>query len=173
MARNRKGAVAASMAAFALLVAACSGNGGTTPTTDPTTDTPTGSETETNEPVEPVTIRWWHNGTGEPLNGLWADVAAEFEANNPGVTVEVEGFQNEELQRTLIPNALLSGDAPDLFQAWGGGEIRDQVAAGYLKDLTDLVDEELEAIGPRSEERRAGKECRSRGSASQHKKRQR
>src|SRR5690554_3087053 len=151
MARNRKGAVAASMAAFALLVAACSGNGGTTPTTDPTTDTPTGSETtETNEPVEPVTIRWWHNGTGEPLNGLWADVAAEFEANNPGVTVEVEGFQNEELQRTLIPNALLSGDAPDLFQAWGGGEIRDQVAAGYLKDLTGLVDEELEAIGPKA-----------------------
>src|SRR5690554_1662600 len=172
MARNRKVAVAASMAAMALLVAACSSGGTPTTTPDPTTDS-TDSPSESQEPVEPVTLRWWHNGTGEPLNGLWASVAKEFEAANPGVTVEVQGFQNEELQRTLIPNALTSGDAPDIFQAWGGGEIRDQVAAGHLKDLTDLVDEELEAIGPRSEERRAGKECRSRGSASQHKKRQR
>jgi len=149
MARNRKVAVAASMAAVALLIGACSGNG--SPTTTPDSSTDSGdTSTSTDEPVEPVTIRWWHNGTGEPLNGLWADVAAEFEAANPGVTVEVQGFQNEDLQRTLIPNALLSGDAPDVFQAWGGGEIRDQVAAGYLKDLTGLVDDELAAIGPKA-----------------------
>ena len=141
MARNRKGAVAASMAAVALLVAACSSSGGGgNGTTDPTDAPDAGGD--------PVTLRWWHNGTGEPLNGLWAAVAAEFEADNPGVTIEVQGFENEDLQRTLIPNALLSGDAPDVFQAWGGGEIRDQVAADYLKDLTGLVDEELEAIGP-------------------------
>jgi len=147
MARNRKVAVAASMAAMALLVAACTGN--TTPDTTPEPTTEPGeTTTEPNEPVDPVTLRWWHNGTGEPLAGLWDSVAREFEANNPGVTVEVQGFQNEELQRTLIPNALLSGDAPDIFQAWGGGEIRDQVAADYLKDLTGLVDEEVAAIGP-------------------------
>ncbi len=149
MARNRKVAVAASMAAVALLIGACTGTGTPDTTPDPSTPEPGESASETNEPVEPVTIRWWHNGTGEPLNGLWAAVAAEFEAANPGVTVEVQGFQNEDLQRTLIPNALLSGDAPDVFQAWGGGEIRDQVAAGYLKDLTGLVDDELAAIGPK------------------------
>jgi raffinose/stachyose/melibiose transport system substrate-binding protein len=146
MARNRKGAIAASMAAVALLVSACTNSGGSS---DPTTSDAAADPTDSgSEVTEPVTIRWWHNGTGEPLNGLWADVAKEFEAAHPGVTVEVEGFQNEELQRTLIPNALTSGDAPDIFQAWGGGEIRDQVAAGHLKDLTGLVDEELEAIGP-------------------------
>ncbi|MDQ2625310.1 MAG: extracellular solute-binding protein [Actinomycetota bacterium] len=149
MARNRKVAVAASMAAMALLVAACSSGGTPTTTPDPTTDS-TDSPSESQEPVEPVTLRWWHNGTGEPLNGLWASVAKEFEAANPGVTVEVQGFQNEELQRTLIPNALTSGDAPDIFQAWGGGEIRDQVAGGHLKDLTGLVDDELAAIGPKA-----------------------
>ena len=149
MARNRKVAVAASMAAMALLVAACSSGGTPTTTPDPTTDS-TDSPSESQEPVEPVTLRWWHNGTGEPLNGLWASVAKEFEDANPGVTVEVQGFQNEELQRTLIPNALTSGDAPDIFQAWGGGEIRDQVAGGHLKDLTGLVDDELAAIGPKA-----------------------
>ena len=61
----------------------------------------------------PVTLTWWHNGTAEPLAGFWQDVADEFEADHPNVTVKVEGFQNEELQRTLIPNALRSGDAAD------------------------------------------------------------
>ncbi len=79
---------------------------------------------------EGVTIRWWHNATSDPLQGLWADVAAEFEAANPGVTVEVTGYQNEDLQRTLIPNALQSGDAPDIFQVWPGGEVRAQAEAG-------------------------------------------
>lgn len=150
MARNRKGAIAASLAAVALLVSACTNTGGTS---EPTTSDSSSAAEPTDsgsEATEPVTIRWWHNGTGEPLNGLWAAVAQEFEDANPGVTVEVEGFQNEELQRTLIPNALTSGDAPDIFQAWGGGEIRDQVAAGHLKDLTGLVDAELEAIGPKA-----------------------
>ena len=99
-----------------------------------------------------VTIRWWHNATSDPLQGLWADVAAEFEAANPGVRVEVTGYQNEDLQRTLIPNALQSGDAPDVFQVWPGGEVRAQAEAGYLRDLTedaaDLIDEMGGAVAP-------------------------
>ena len=94
-----------------------------------------------------VTITWWHNGTGEPLLGFWEDVAAEFEEANPGVTVEVTAYQNEELQRTLIPNALRSNDAPDLFQQWGAGELAAQVEAGYVMDITDEVQQQLEAIG--------------------------
>lgn len=97
---------------------------------------------------ENVTITWWHNATSDPLKSLWEDVAAEFEADHPGVTVTVEGYQNEELQRTLIPNALRSGSGVDLFQAWGGGEIKDQVAAGYVQDISDSAAATIEAIGP-------------------------
>ena len=147
MARNRKGAVAASMAAVALLVAACSGHGGTTdPTTDPTTDT---TDSATTEPPagEEQTITWWHNATGEPLVSFWDEVGQEVAAANPGVTVDVQSFQNEELQRTLIPNALLSGDAPDLFQQWGAGELAAQVAAGHIKDISADVADEVAALG--------------------------
>src|SRR5690554_2184972 len=45
-----------------------------------------------------VTLTWWHNATADPLQGLWEEVAAEFEDANPGVTVEVTGYQNEDLQ---------------------------------------------------------------------------
>jgi raffinose/stachyose/melibiose transport system substrate-binding protein len=94
-----------------------------------------------------TTIVWWHNGTGEPLLSLWQDVADEFEEANPGVTVEVQAYQNEELQRTLIPNALRSGSGVDLYQQWGAGELAAQVEAGYVMDLTDEVQAEVDALG--------------------------
>ncbi|MFS0866302.1 ABC transporter substrate-binding protein [Microbacterium sp. 179-B 1A2 NHS] len=96
---------------------------------------------------ENVTLTWWHNATSGPLPAVWEEVAQEFEDANPGVTVEQTGYQNEELQRTLIPNALAAGDPPDLFQVWGGGEMRDQVANGYLMDLSDAIPETIEAVG--------------------------
>ena len=96
---------------------------------------------------EKVSITWWHNGTGEPLLGFWEDVASEFEADHPNVTVTVEAYQNEELQRTLIPNALRSGSGVDLFQQWGAGELAAQVEAGYVTDITDAVADEVDAIG--------------------------
>ncbi|MDL9978887.1 extracellular solute-binding protein [Microbacterium sp. ASV49] len=95
-----------------------------------------------------VTLTWWHNGNQDPLKGLWADVAKEFEKAHPNVTVKVTGYQNEDLQKTLIPNALRSNNPPDLFQAWGGGELKDQVAAGYVKDISADVKDELASIGP-------------------------
>jgi raffinose/stachyose/melibiose transport system substrate-binding protein len=121
------------------LLAACGGGDAEEPGTDDTNPQA--------EEGEDVTITWWHNATGEPLSGFWEDVATEFEEANPGVTVEVQGFQNEELQRTLIPNALRSGDAPDVFQSWGAGELAAQVEAGYVRDITEAAQAEVDLIG--------------------------
>ncbi|MCH6231951.1 extracellular solute-binding protein [Microbacterium sp. CFH 31415] len=96
---------------------------------------------------EEVTLTWWHNATNGPLPEVWEEVAAEFEEANPGVNVEQVGYQNEELQRTLIPNALAAGDPPDLFQVWPGGELRDQVENGYLMPLDDLIPDTIESVG--------------------------
>lgn len=94
-----------------------------------------------------VTITWWHNGTTGPLPDVWEEVAQEFEEAHPGVNVEQTGYQNEELQRTLIPNALASGDAPDLFQVWPGGELRSQVENGYLMPLDEVIPDTIESVG--------------------------
>ncbi|MBN2176048.1 MAG: extracellular solute-binding protein [Demequinaceae bacterium] len=105
--------------------------------------------TETNPSASdaPVTLTWWHNGNNDPLLTFWADVAEEFEAANPHVTIEIEAIQNEDLQRTRIPVALQSGDAPDLFQQWGGGELAQQVDAGHLMDLTDVLADDIDRLG--------------------------
>ncbi|MCL1800738.1 MAG: ABC transporter substrate-binding protein, partial [Promicromonosporaceae bacterium] len=90
-------------------------------------------------PLEPADITWMHNGTGEPLNSFWASVAAEFEAANPGISVQVVAIQNEELRDTVLPNAFQGGNQPDLFQSWGGGELANWVSEGIVMDLTQVL----------------------------------
>lgn len=93
-----------------------------------------------------TTIVWWHNGTGEPLLGFWEGVAQEF-SDAHGVKVEVQAYQNEDLQRTLIPNQLRTNEGLDLYQQWGAGELAAQVNAGYVMDISDAVSAEADALG--------------------------
>lgn len=136
---RRTGVIAAFAASSALLLAACSDGGSDTPEASGNGSSPAGDA--------PVTITWWHNGTNDPVLTFWQTIADEFEATNPNVTVEVEAIQNEDLQRTRIPVALQSGEAPDLFQQWGGGEIVAQVADGYLKDITAATADDVARLG--------------------------
>ncbi|MDR0489067.1 MAG: extracellular solute-binding protein [Propionibacteriaceae bacterium] len=123
------------MAASTLVLSACA------TTADPGNTGDTGTET--------VELTWWHNATSDPLKGVWEQVAKEFENDHPGVKITVTGYQNEDLQRTLIPQALLAGGdaAPDVFMVWPGGEVRSQVQAGYLKDLTTSAASSLSKLG--------------------------
>lgn len=134
-------AVAALAASTALVLAACSGDPGDDPTTPTTGDS-----------TEPVTLTWWHNAVagdnGEnTLGDFWQSVADDYTAEHPNVTIEIEQIQNEDLQRTRIPTALQSGDAPDLFQQWGGGELAAQVEAGYLMDLSSVLSDDITRLG--------------------------
>ncbi|MFI7553031.1 ABC transporter substrate-binding protein [Micromonospora sediminimaris] len=120
----------------ALLVAGCGGGG--------EDEAPAESELYKN----PVTLTWWHNASQDgPGKTYWEKVAKDFSALHPTVTIEIEGIETNQLQRTRLPAALLSNDPPDIFQAWGGGEIREQVEADYLKDITDQVKDEVANIG--------------------------
>ncbi|MDF2046725.1 extracellular solute-binding protein [Microbacterium sp. Kw_RZR3] len=85
-----------------------------------------------------VTLTLWHNSTTGDGKKYWEDTAAAFEAANPGVTVEIQAVQNEEMDGKL-QTALNAGDAPDLFMARGGGKLADIVAAGQVMDLTDKI----------------------------------
>ncbi len=138
---RRASAFAAVAATSAILLAACSSNTPETPATDGTDGGPA-----------PVTLTWWHNSVagdnGEnPLGDLWQSAADDYMAANPHVTIKIEAIQNEDLQRTRIPTALQSGDAPDLFQQWGGGELVAQAEAGYLMDLSAVLADDVARLG--------------------------
>ena len=91
-----------------------------------------------------VTLTMWHNSTTGDGKKYWEDTAAAFEAANPGVTIEIQALQNEEVDGKL-QTALNAGDAPDIFMARGGGKLADIVAAGQAMDLTDKITPEAKA----------------------------
>lgn len=81
----------------------------------------------------------WHNSTTGPGVEFWEQTVADFEKDNPGVTIDIQSIQNEDLDGKL-QTALNSGDAPDIFLQRGGGKMAAMVKAGQLKDLTDAID---------------------------------
>ncbi len=85
-----------------------------------------------------TTMTLWHNSTTGPGVEFWEQTVADFEADNPGVKIDVQSIQNEDLDGKL-QTALNSGDAPDIFLQRGGGKMAAMVKAGQLKDLTDVI----------------------------------
>ena len=92
------------------------------------------------------TITWWHNSNNEPGKGFYEQVAKDFEAENPGVDVEVVAMAHEDMVDKLAA-AFQSGDVPDVYMERGGGELADHVEAGLVRDLTGDAAEEIEKIG--------------------------
>jgi raffinose/stachyose/melibiose transport system substrate-binding protein len=92
-----------------------------------------------------VSMSLWHNSTTGPGTEFWDQTVADFEEANPGVTIDVQSVQNEDLDGKL-QTALNSGDAPDIFLQRGGGKMAAMVKAGQLMDLTDKI------TGPAAEE---------------------
>ena len=129
MARFRAGSAVALGVSVAMLLAAC---GGSSDQPGDSTAAPTGDATE------PVTITWWHNSNTDPGMGYYAQVAADFEAANPGVKIEVEAMQHEDMV-TQLESAFQSGNAPDIYMERGGGELRTHVEAGLTMDLSDVA----------------------------------
>ena len=134
MARIRARSAVVLGVGVAMLLAACSG-----------TDEPTDDATPGGDEAEPVTITWWHNSNTDPGMGYYADVAADFEADNPGVTIEIEAMPHEDMV-TQLEAAFQSGNMPDIYMERGGGELRAHVEAGLTQDISESAAETISKI---------------------------
>jgi raffinose/stachyose/melibiose transport system substrate-binding protein len=85
-----------------------------------------------------VTMSLWQNSTTGPGKEFWEKTASDFEAANPGVTIDVQTVQNEDLDGKL-QTAMNSGDGPEIFLQRGGGKMAAMVAAGQVMDITDKI----------------------------------
>ncbi|MEW6224396.1 MAG: extracellular solute-binding protein [Chloroflexota bacterium] len=119
----------------ALLASACSGGGTATPS--PTVAAPSVAPTEAPSPTEaaPVEIEWYHIQNNDPGKSLWQALADEYTAAHPNVTIKLTVLENEAF-KTKLTTLLQQGNVPDLFQTWGGGGLRQQVEAGFVKDIS-------------------------------------
>ncbi|WP_134739070.1 extracellular solute-binding protein [Nocardioides sp. 503] len=124
--KTRRAALAVLSAGTLLLAAACGGD----------------DSSEADE----STITWWHNSNNEPGKGYYEQVAKDFEADHPGVDVQVSAMAHEDMVDKLAA-AFQSGDLPDVYMERGGGELADHVEAGLVRDLSDDAADEVEKIG--------------------------
>ncbi|MER6477759.1 extracellular solute-binding protein [Streptomyces filamentosus] len=86
-----------------------------------------------------VTFDWWNIATTEPGRSLFPRIASAFMAAHPDVRIETTSLENEAFKSKLTATTS-SGKLPDVFQTWGGGVLKQQVDAGLVEDLTDLLD---------------------------------
>ena len=93
-----------------------------------------------------TTITWWHNSNNEPGKGYYEQVAKDFEADHPGVNVEISAMAHEDMVDKLAA-AFQSGDVPDIYMERGGGELADHVEAGLVRDISEDAADEIEKIG--------------------------
>jgi raffinose/stachyose/melibiose transport system substrate-binding protein len=93
----------------------------------------------TEAPAKPVTVEWWHITTIDPGKTLWQDMANEYMAAHPNVTINITILENEAF-KTKLTTVMQGGTPPDIFQSWGGGTMNDQITAGMLQDITPALD---------------------------------
>lgn len=90
--------------------------------------------------AEAVTVRWWHINTNENEAAFWQQVADDYMAANPNVTIEITILENEAFKSRLV-TVMQAGDPPDLFQSWGGGVLWQFADAGLVRDISpELAD---------------------------------
>jgi raffinose/stachyose/melibiose transport system substrate-binding protein len=106
-----------------------------------------GSDSSDDESGGDTTITWWHNSNNEPGMGYYEQVAKDFEADHPGVNVEISAMAHEDMVDKLAAG-FQSGDIPDIYMERGGGELADHVGAGLVRDITEDASEEVDKIGP-------------------------
>lgn len=65
-------------------------------------------------------------------------IASDFEAQNESVEVTIEYVANE-AYKARLPTLLQSDARPDIFYSWGGQTVVEQVEAGFLQPIGDLL----------------------------------
>ena len=92
------------------------------------------------------TFTWWAlsggGGADDVRENARKEMIAEFEAANPGVKVELVMLENEAFKQK-VQVAVQAGTPPDLFHSWGGGVMIEYANAGMLRDITDVVKNDL------------------------------
>ncbi|WP_239103984.1 extracellular solute-binding protein [Microbispora corallina] len=82
-----------------------------------------------------MTVEFWNIWTTEPMKTYGVNAIKEFEAQHPNITIKNVATENEAF-KSKITTLTQSGKAPDVYQTWGGGVLKQQVDAGLVKDLS-------------------------------------
>ncbi len=94
-----------------------------------------------------TTVKWLHIADNPAEVKIWQEVARAYEADHPGVKIEMQFLENE-AYKAKLPTILQSKDRPHIIYSWAGGVLKAQVDAGVLEDITDRVRGYSDTIAP-------------------------
>ncbi|MGM0524354.1 MAG: extracellular solute-binding protein [Bacillota bacterium] len=120
---------------FALV--ACGGDEDTSSDDTSNGDDSSGEESSDEEVVIDF-MHLWPEGSSKQHNMIVQTIVDEFEAENAGVTVEMEILGNEQYKEKLSVLGS-SNDLPDVGMTWGGGFLDPYVSGNMFADLTDII----------------------------------
>jgi len=123
-----------SIALLGLAVVAVAGCGGSS---GGSSDQPT-AVTAGNEKIE-GTLSFWYVPTDPSVGEWWEGFAADFEAEHPGVTIDITRNSVDNYQAKTLA-AFSSGDQPDTIAMDTGEYLQKFVRAGYIADISKLAD---------------------------------
>jgi raffinose/stachyose/melibiose transport system substrate-binding protein len=106
-----------------------------------------GDDSSSGDPNANQTINWWHIANTPPMLPVWQQLADEYHAQHPNVTIAITPIENEAFKAKMTTETQ-SGHAPDLFHTWGGGVLRQQIDAGLVKDIAGDVSATIGTIVP-------------------------
>ncbi len=90
---------------------------------------------------QPVTITLWHIATeGDPFRPVLQGAIDRFNAAQSDVRFEATAIPNEQLGDQLRA-AIAENRQPDVFQTWGGGQLKMLVDAGIARPIAALSGE--------------------------------
>jgi raffinose/stachyose/melibiose transport system substrate-binding protein len=131
MLKKRNTALVAVFATAALALSACAADGESTSSAG-------GDETAAS--MTEGTLRVAMGSPGEAQIAVWDEVAAAYEAANPGMTVAMNYLDDDLYQTIGLPNLLSGRDAPDVYFEWAGSRLQERSDGGYAADVSEYVD---------------------------------
>lgn len=91
--------------------------------------------------AEDVTLVLWSMMTDDVQAPILQAAVDRFEADHPGVTVEIVSTENDQY-KTKLNVVMGSSNMPDVFHNSGGGWLKEYVDAGLVLDITDYLDQD-------------------------------
>ncbi len=100
-----------------------------------------GSSAESGETVVEF-MHLWPEGSSKKHYDVVNEIIAEYEAENEGVTIDLEVLSNEQYKDKLRVLST-SGDLPDVGMTWAAGFLEPYVGGNMFAPLDDVIEEEL------------------------------
>lgn len=69
------------------------------------------------------------------------DVVAQTESENPGLKISMEGIDEVVNRDQKLKAEMAAGNPPDIFEVFGGADLKLYVKAGRMLDLTPIIEE--------------------------------